>query len=145
MSSRELDNLVDTAVLKREPGDQKEFDGLMASGRKRLADAKRGGLSTESTFDLAYNAAHSFALAAMRWHGYRPDNRRYIVFQALEHTLGIKPEIWRVLAKCHGLRNSFEYDGTFNVDNQLLGELVSAAELLETRLKALGPVASVKS
>jgi hypothetical protein len=145
MSSRELDNLVERGLLKREPGDQHEFDGLVASGCKRLADAKKGGLSAESTFDLAYNAAHSFALAAMRWHGYRPANKRYIVFPALQHTLAIKPEVWRVLDKCHGLRNSLEYDGAFNVDTRLLTELVAAAELLETKVKALGPVAAGKS
>jgi hypothetical protein len=142
MSSGELDNLVERGLLKREPGDQNEFDGLVASGGKRLADAKKGGLSAESTFDLAYNAAHSFALAAMRWHGYRPANKRYIVFQALQHTLAIKPEVWRVLDKCHGLRNSLEYDGAFT---RLLTELVAAAELLEMKIKALGPVAAGKS
>ena len=98
-------------------------------------------LSAESRFDLAYNAAHAFALAAMRWHGYRPDNKRYIVFQALQHTLGMKPEIWRILAKCHGLRNSFEYDGTFDVDRQLLAALVASTEALEAAIGALDPAA----
>jgi hypothetical protein len=140
MSSRELENLVDRGLLKREPGDQQEFDGLVASGRKRLADAKKSELAAESKFDLAYNAAHAFALAAMRWRGYRPDNRRYIVFQALSQTLGIKPEIWRVLDKCHGRRNMLEYDGTFDVDRQLLADLVSAAEILDAAINRLGPV-----
>jgi len=141
MSSKELDNLVDTGLLKREPGDQQEFEGLVDSARKRLTDAKKSGLSPESRFDLAYNAAHAFALAAMRWHGYRPANRRYIVFQALVHTLGIKPEICRVLDKCHGRRNLFEYDGTFDVDGQLMKDLMAAAETLQTAINILGPVA----
>jgi hypothetical protein len=140
MSSRELDNLVDRGLLKREPGDQQEFDGLVASGRKRLADAKKGGLSAESRFDLAYNAAHAFALAAMRWHGYRPANKRYIVFQALQQTLAIRPEIWRVLDKCHGRRNSFEYDGTFDVDQRLLSDLLASADIVQSAVGALGPV-----
>jgi hypothetical protein len=143
MSSKELDNLVERGLLKREPGDQQEFNGLAASGRKRLTDAKKIGLSAESRFDLAYNAAHAFALTAMRWHGYRPDNKRYIVFQALGHTLGIKPEIRRVLDNCHGRRNTFEYDGTFNVDRQLLADLVAAAELLESAVGGLGPVPKI--
>ena len=140
-NSKELDNLVERGLLKREPADQVEFDGLLDSGRKRLADAKKAALSTESRFDLAYNAAHSFALAALRWHGYRPANRRYIVFQALSHTFGIKPEIWRILDKCHGRRNSFEYDGAFDVDERLLLDLINAAELLDSATRALGPVA----
>lgn len=137
MSSRELDNLVDVGLLKREPRDRREFEGLVTSGRKRLIDAGKSDLSAESRFDLAYSAAHAFALAAMRWHGYRPDDKRYIVFQALQHTLGAKPEIWRILAKCHGLRNSFEYDGTFDVDQQLLLDLIAATEALEAAIDKL--------
>src|SRR5262245_60118686 len=97
MSSKELDNLVSIGALKLQAADQSEFDELVRSGMARLTDARRPGLSPESQFDLAYNAAHAFALAALRWHGYRPDNRRYIVFPALAHTLGLGPEVWRVL------------------------------------------------
>jgi hypothetical protein len=144
MSSKELDNPVATDLLKSEPGDQKEFDGLLASGRKRLNDAKKRGLSPESQFDLAYNAAHAFYLAAMRWRGYRPANKRYVVFQALAHTLGIGPEVWRILDKCHGLRNTFEYDGSFNVSNRLLSDLLSAAETVKEHVEKLGPIVQDK-
>jgi hypothetical protein len=140
MSLKELDNLVRSELLRSEPGDQKEFDGLLSSGRKRLTDAKKKELSAESQFDLAYGAAHAFSLAAMRWHGYRPANKRYVVFQALGQTLGIKREIWRVLDKCHASRNLLEYDGTFNVDNQLLNDLVKATEVLEEAVKKLGAI-----
>lgn len=73
MSSAELNNLARQGVLKREAGDQKEFDGLLASARVRLADAQKSGLALDSQFDLAYNAAHALSLAAMRWHGFRPE------------------------------------------------------------------------
>lgn len=83
MTLAPLDSLVKAGLLKNEPPDQAEFDGLLKSGSIRLRDAGTTGLSSDSRFDLAYNAAHALALAALRWHGYRPDNRRYIVFQAL--------------------------------------------------------------
>lgn len=67
-------------------------------------DAANTTLTLESRFDLAYNAAHAYCLAALRWHGYRPTNR-YIVFQVLPHTLGLGPAVWGVLAKCHDVRN----------------------------------------
>jgi hypothetical protein len=67
-------------------------------------------LPTARRFDLAYNAAHALSLAALRWHGYRPDER-YIVFQALAHTLQMTPEEWRVLDQAHRRRNRFEYAG----------------------------------
>lgn len=62
-----------------EPPDAKEFAGLKNSGVARLRDARNPDLSLESRFDLAYNAAHAFCLAALRHHGFRPQHR-YIVF-----------------------------------------------------------------
>jgi hypothetical protein len=117
MSSKELDNLVAVGSLKREPGDQAEFDGLVALGRAKLKDAENEELSAESKFDLAYGAAHALSLAAMRWNGYRPKNVRYAVFQSLPHTLSLGPEVWRPLDKAHNLRNLADYAGSFRVDN----------------------------
>jgi len=82
-----LDNLVKIGQLKLEPPDKNEFDGMVASAEIRLNDAKLGGLSQDGKFTLAYGAAHSLSLAAMRWHGYRSENC-YLVFQCLEQTLG---------------------------------------------------------
>ena len=76
--------------LRHEPPDQAEFSGLQSSGTKRLKDAIKVSLSLESRFDLAYNAAHSLSLAALRWHGYRPANR-YIVFQVLPKRSSLVP------------------------------------------------------
>lgn len=86
MGKPELDNLVRIGKLKPEAPARAEFDGLVDSARKRLKDARNAGLSPESRFDLAYNAAHAFALAALRQNGYRSENR-YVVFQALVHTI----------------------------------------------------------
>jgi len=138
MSNGELDNLVKIGQLKAEPGTQVEFDGLVDSARKRLADARNEKLSFESRFDLAYNAAHAFALAALRRHNYRSGNR-YVVFQVLPHTLGLDAAIWRVLAKCHNQRNLAEYEGHFEVDEQLLIDLINCTTRLEAAVASLGP------
>ena len=82
--------------LKAEPPDTAETAGLLRTGRARLMDAG--------------NAAHALCLAALRRQGYRP-SQRYIVFQVLPHTLGLGPEVWRVLDKCHNTRNLGEYEG----------------------------------
>jgi hypothetical protein len=111
----------------------------LRSSKARLTDACNTTLSIESRFDLAYNASHAMALAALRWHGYRSDNR-YIVFQCLQHTLNLKPEVWRVLAQCHQLRNVAEYEGYLEVSDQLLAELINAAILLQTKVEAMPPV-----
>jgi hypothetical protein len=138
MSEEELANLARIGKLKAEPGTRAEFDGLVNSARKRLADARIARLSFESRFDLAYNAAHAFALAALRSHGYRSANR-YVVFQALAHTLGVDTATWRTLAKCHDRRNLAEYEGHFEVDEQLLGDLIACATRLESLVAALSP------
>src|ERR1039457_5179939 len=91
-------------TLAAETSDAKEFAGLKRSGLMRLRDAENPANSLEGRFDLAYNAAHALSLAALRWHGYRP-SKRYIVFQVLPHTLGLGPDVWRVLSKCHDIRN----------------------------------------
>jgi hypothetical protein len=140
MSIKELDNLVRTNHLAAEAGTQIEFDGLAKAGRTGLADARNKALAAQSRFALAYNAAHAFALAALRWHGYRPHNR-HVVFQAVPHTLGLGPNITRVLSKAHQLRNLAEYEGHFEVDDRLLADLLSAAAELEAKVGGLGPVA----
>jgi hypothetical protein len=80
-----LDNLVKIKELNREPPNQVEFDGMVLAATTKLQDVKLQGLSSDSQFSLAYGAAHALALAALRWHGYRSD-KRYIVFQCLQHT-----------------------------------------------------------
>jgi hypothetical protein len=125
--------------LKAEPPDAKEYAGLIRSGMARLKDAANDTLSLEGRFDLAYNAAHALCLAALRRHGYRSTNR-YIVFQLLPHTLGLGPEVWRVLAKCHDVRNLGEYEGDLNVDERLVADLISAARTVSTRLDTLSPL-----
>lgn len=124
-----LDNMLKTNQLKLEPYDQNEFHGLLKSGKTRLKDANNATLELESRFLLAYNAAHSLALAALRFHGFRPDNR-FIVFQALPHTLGVGPEVWRVLSKCHDMRNVAEYEGSLEIDEQILCDLLKASKIL---------------
>lgn len=124
--------------LKPELPDAKEFAGLCRSGRARLKDAVNAGLSLEGRFDLAYNAAHALCLAALRRQGYRSANR-YIVFQLLPHTLGLGPEVWRVLAKCHDVRNLGEYEGDLNVDERLVADLIAACLAVATQLDTLPP------
>lgn len=135
MTSSELDNLVRIGKLKREPPSDEEIAGLLQSAEERLADAARLDLSYSSRFDLAYNAAHAFALVALRRAGYRSDNR-YLVFQALAHTVGMAPERWRILAKAHELRNLAEYEGHLERDDQLLADVLKTAEQLRKALRA---------
>src|SRR5512133_2915833 len=129
-----LDNLCGPGKpLQKEAPDANELAGLLRSGTARLKDARNATLALESQFDLAYNAAHSLSLAALRRKGYRAGNR-YIVFQVLPHTLGLGPEVWRVLDKCHNTRNLGEYEGLLDVDELLVGSLIAAAQAVSKSL-----------
>ena len=129
-------------ALREEPPDANEFAGLQRMGLARLQDAQKPDLAVESRFDLAYTAAHALCLAALRWHGYRSGNR-FIVFQLLPHTLGLGPEVWRVLSKCHDARNLGEYEGMLEVDTRLVTDLITACKQVADKLGALPPITPV--
>lgn len=124
--------------LKAEAPDTQELAGLLRSGLARLKDARNNQLALESRFDLAYNAAHSLSLAALRRLGWRSGNR-YIVFQVLPHTLGLGAEVWRVLDKCHNTRNLGEYEGLLEVDERLVTDLIAATQAVADALQARLP------
>lgn len=136
MTSPELENLAAIGQLRREVSAPSELNALIRSGRARLADAAHAALAVESRFDLAYNAAHALALAALRFRGYRSENR-YLVFQVLELTAGVPASTWRVLAKAHGERNLSEYEGAGEIDQRLLTDLIAAARAVERAVTAL--------
>ncbi len=138
MSEDALENLVRIDKLKVEPPSRAEFEGLLRSGRSRLRDAGNSTLSLESRFDLAYNAAHALALAALHWHGYRSTSR-YLVFQCLTHTLALPDEQWRVLEQAHRKRNLAEYEGDVDVDAALVEAIIRVTHEVEERVAALDP------
>ena len=72
----------------------------------------------------------------MRHAGYRSTSR-YIVFQVLPHTLGLGPEVWRVLDRCHGIRNRGEYEGDLYADEKLVTELIAACKIVAAAVDRL--------
>ena len=138
--SDNLTKLAELGHLKAEAYSESEYRNLVDSARKRLTDARNKTLSPESRFDLAYNASHSLALAALRSSGYRSNKSRVLVFQTLAHTVGMDAAKWRVLSKCHDLRNLAEYEGQTEVDERLLLELLKVTSELEGLVAKLRPV-----
>ena len=124
-----LDNLARIGQLKAEPPNATEAQRMLAMARTRLADARLAQLSDEGRFTSAYNAAHAAALAALRWHGYRSENR-YTVFQCLPHTLGWQTAQWRVLDSAHQQRNLAEYEGFLEIDGTQVEALCQAVTQL---------------
>lgn len=129
MSLPELDNLVRIGQLKLEPRNVQEATRMLVMARTRLTDANLNKLSLEGRFTSAYNAAHTAALAALRWHGYRSENR-YTVFQCLTHTLGWPANRWRVLDAAHQKRNLAEYEGYLEVEESTVAEMCALVQSL---------------
>lgn len=136
MSLPELDNLVRIAQLKAEPRNALEVSRMLAMAQTRLSDAKLSSLSLEGRFTSAYNAAHVAALAALRWHGYRSENR-YAVFQCLTHTLGWPANRWRVLDTAHQKRNLAEYEGYLDLEESTVAEMCALVQSLIADVQAL--------
>ena len=106
-----------------------EIDRMLTMARKRLEDASYSQLSTEGRFTSTYNSIHAAALAALRWHGYRSENRS-IVFQSLSHTLNWPASKWRVLDAAHQKRNLAEYEGYLEIEDSTIAELRQLASQL---------------
>ena len=51
-----------------------------------------------------------------------------------EKTLGLGPEVWRVLAKAHDVRNLAEYEGDADVDERLVLDVIAACEAVASAL-----------
>ena len=136
MSLPELDNLVRIGQLKAEPRNVQEAQRMLGMARTRLNDAKLTKLSPEGRFTSAYNAAHAAALAALRWHGYRSENR-YTVFQCLAHTLGWPANRWRVLDAAHQKRNLAEYEGYLDVEESTVTEMCELVQSLIVDVQTL--------
>lgn len=136
MSQAELDNLVRVGHIKAEPRNVQEVTRMLAMAQTRLKDAKLNNLSLEGRFTSASNAAHAVALAALRWHGYRSENR-YTVFQCLTHTLGWPAHRWRVLDTAHQKRNLAEYEGYLDVEESTVAEMCALVQSLISDVQTL--------
>lgn len=131
-----LDNLVRTGQMKAEPRNDLELTRLVHMAQVRLQDSTLQNASAEGRFLAAYAAAHGAALAALRWHGYRSENR-YLVFQSLAHTLDWPATRWRILDAAHRKRNLAEYEGFLDVEESGIAELRELATMLIEAVRKL--------
>ena len=128
-----LENLARAKQLNAEAPDERETRNLLAAADAYLRDARNSGLGAPSRFALAYNAAHSLALAALRSTGFRPASagHRRIVFQTLEFTCGAPKELSVALAQYHDRRNKAEYEGSVPSRTEA-EDLIELARKLQT-------------
>lgn len=138
MAKPELDNLVKIKKLKTEPPLRKEYDGMLKSAERGLTDAQNESIDPDSQFDLAAEAAHKFALAALRREGYRSEDR-ITVYLTLSHTVAVTPTDLQIFLKAHGERNLASYQGRLDIDEKLLADLIAATKRLSVAVDKLDP------
>lgn len=136
MATEALANLVRIGQLKAEPRNPAEVARMLTLARTRLTDAQLAHVSVDGRFASSYGAAHAAALAALRWHGYRSENR-FTVFQCLAHTLDWPAHRWRVLDAAHQKRNLAEYEGYLDIEESLVAELIALVKELVADVEAL--------
>jgi hypothetical protein len=141
MKLEALENLAKIGQLKAEAASALDIERLLAMAHKHLADAKRESNSIEGRFISAYSVGHAAGLAALRWHGYRSENR-YMVFQTLQHTVGWTPVQWRQLDSAHNKRNLAEYEGYLEVEASYVQGLIDLVARLLADVERLVKPAS---
>lgn len=136
MATDPLANLARIGQLKIEARNPAEVSRMLRLAKTRLADAQLAGVSVDGRFSSCYGAGHAAALAALRWHGYRSENR-FTVFQCLPHTLGWPAHRWRVLDAAHQKRNLAEYEGYLDIQESMVLELLALVRELITDVEKL--------
>lgn len=133
-----LESLAQVGSLVRERAHHGEIASLVNAACLRLGDAGLDSLCPQSRFDLAHNAAHMLAHAALRWHGYRA-TETYLAFQCLRETLAMETWACSLLLLCHDRWLGLACEGRVEADLPLLDELLRATDLLLQRVLLLKP------
>lgn len=139
LPKQNLGNLVKNGYLKQEPCDKEEIGRMLGIAHERLLDSQLQDMSIGGRFTSVYNAAHGAALAALRWHGYRSENR-FMVFQCLGDTLAWPVNKWRVFDSAHPKRNLAEYEGYLEIEESTIEEL---RELMVSLIKDIEKLAKL--
>ena len=122
MINQNLDNLVKIGQLQSAPFVEIEAMRMLSIAHKRLLDSEIKEVSIEGRFMFAYNAAHSAALTALRWHGFRSENE-LMTFHCLGDTLDWPTSKLRVFDSAHQKINLAENEGYLEIEESTIKEL----------------------
>jgi hypothetical protein len=121
-----------------EPASKQELDNLRSIVTRSLKDVAATGLSADTRFVLAYDAARTLALMVVRAEGYRPRSvgGHYNTFLAL----GVAEPTFNTLAVyfdiCRMKRNDCEYDFAGGVSDTEADSLLQTVQTFATDVDA---------
>jgi hypothetical protein len=121
-----------------------ELDGLRAVADRNLRDAASSGISADTRFGCAYEAALALATIAVAYSGYRikgPGHHR-TTFEALPIALPGREsrEDARYFDRCRQLRNVLSYESADVVSERDVSRLLVRVEAFRRRIEQfVGP------
>jgi hypothetical protein len=112
------------------PPTKEELDNLRSIVARSLGDVTAPGLSADSRFIMAYDAARTLSLIIVRASGYRPRTvgGHYNTFLALEAADPVFAKMSAYFDGCRMKRNTSEYDFAGGVTDTDATALLSAVE-----------------
>lgn len=122
MNHHNLDNLVKIGQLQSAPFEEVEAMRMLNIAHKRLLDSEIEEVSIVGRFTFAYNAAHSAALTALRWHGFRSENE-LMTFHCLSDTLAWPASKLGVFDSAHQKISLAENEGYLEIEESTMKEL----------------------
>jgi hypothetical protein len=137
--SDRLRNLERVKSLTPEPTSPEEIESFIEAGRAHLNDARTVSLSVLGRFQLAYMAAHAFALAGLRANDLRTaarEGHRVLLFQVLPDSVGASQGVSLTLVRAHAKRNEAEYAGIVDTTESQVADLIKVTDELEATLAA---------
>lgn len=132
-----LADLVDKDRLVHAPSSREEIQAILARAARALSDAAVPELGPASRFDIAYTAAHAFALCALRAHDLRPApgaRHRGLAFLTLVHTIDAPEALASSLNGYHLLRSKAEAGDRDEVSEKDAKAMLKLAVALAKRL-----------
>ena len=129
MGKQELENLANLGHLKRSRARVPNLTAWSLPPKNSWPTLKRKNLLPRA--DLIWPTGPLMASRSLPCG--RTDTarkNRYMVFQALTHTVGLTNEVMRVFSKCHDVRNLAEYEGHTEVDERFSRNLFVTRPIL---------------
>ena len=128
-----LKEWLSNGILTEEKTTPDEISDLLKTIMREFAEIESTGLSLDSIFRFAYNAARQCAKLALRASGYRVQGKNgahFWVLQSLRLTMGTDVETIENLEKFRRKRNIVEYEAAEVISQTEADEMLAMAKLL---------------
>jgi hypothetical protein len=121
-----------------EPPSKAELDNLRSIVTRSLKDVEAKGLSADTRFVLAYDAARTLSLIVVRAEGYRPKSvgAHYNTFLALEAADSAFAKLSIYFDGCRMKRNDCEYDFAGGVTETEAAGLLQEVQRFAVQIEA---------